>query len=124
LGAGVELDPAGGPDRALTTNARKTLVDRRQEPHQLEPRISPARHGGRAGVILLANDRETVLPDRDNGGDDTDFERGTFERVALLDMGFEERCVAGGLDDMARTAGPAGLAERLAHRLSGGRIDR
>ena len=34
--------------------------------------IAPPRHGGRAGMVLLAADGEAVLPDADDRGDDAD----------------------------------------------------
>ena len=41
-----------------------------------------------------------------------------FRAFALFDMGFEEGGVTGGIDPLARAAGPPGLSERGAQRLA------
>ena len=45
-------------------------------------------------MVLLADDREPVLPYRHDGGDDADPEVGVLKRVTLFDMRFEEGGVA------------------------------
>ena len=45
-------------------------------------------------MVLLTDDREPILPYRHDGGDNTDLEIGVLQRVALLDMRFEEGGVA------------------------------
>src|SRR5262249_35440768 len=98
-------------------------VDRAQVPHHLEPGIAPARHGGRASMVLLADNRELVLPDPHNGSDHPNLEVGILKRVALLDMRLEEGDVARWIDEMTWAASPARGCQRVAHRNAGGAID-
>ena len=76
----------------------KAIVDIDAEPGQRQTCIPAIGHPRRAGVILLAGEGDPVLPDADDGGDDADLQRAAFERLALLDMGFE-------ISDMAAAFG-------------------
>ena len=96
---------------------RKAIVDIDAESRQREAGILADGHPGGAGVILLAGEGDPVLPDADDGGDDADLEAAAFERLALLDMGFEISDVAAALAVRARPAGKTDLAQRVAHGL-------
>ena len=52
----------------------ETLVDCDAELCQRQPGIFPCSHAGGAGMILLTDEIDLVLPDADDGGDDADRE--------------------------------------------------
>src|SRR5262249_8138547 len=105
--AWCKRDASGGPHRVRATDLRKAPIDCAQVIHQLAPGVAPARHGGGSRVVLLADDREFVLPDRDDGGDDADPQSCALQKIALLDMRLQKAGVARGIDLMARAGGPA-----------------
>src|SRR5215510_9807860 len=74
-------------------------------------------------MVLLADDRELVLPDPYNGGDHPNLEVGSLKRVALLDMRLEEGDVARWINEMTWAASPTRGCQRVAHRNVGGAID-
>ncbi len=86
------------------TGAREPLVDRHAELGQREAGIFPRRHAGGAGMVLLADEIDLVLPDADDGGHHADRELAAFERVALLDMRLQISDVASRLGGDARAA--------------------
>ena len=67
-------------------SAREAIVDRDAELRQRQAGILAQRHAGGAGMVLLADKIDPVLPDADDGGDDADRKPAAFERLALLDM--------------------------------------
>jgi hypothetical protein len=66
-------------------------------------------------MILLTGECHPVLPDTDDGGDDTDLEASAFKRPALLDVGFEIADMAPALDPGTRTTRQTHLSQRLPH---------
>src|SRR5205814_3923385 len=70
-----------------------------------------------AGVVLFTREGDAVLPDPDDGRDDSDSEAAAFERLALFDMGFEISDMAAGFAPRAGAAGQASLTQRLTHAL-------
>src|SRR5262245_5420152 len=75
-------------------------------------------------MVLLADDRELVLPDPDNGGGHPNLELGILKRVTLLDMRLEEGSVARWIDEMTWAASPTRGCQRLTHGNPAGTIDR
>jgi hypothetical protein len=65
-------------------------------------------------MVLLAGDRDPVIPDADDALDDADPQSSGFERVALLDVGFEVAEIARGIESFARPSGIPAIGERLA----------
>ena len=61
---------------------------------------------------------DAVLPDPDDGRDDSDLETAAFERLALFDMGFEISDMPPAFVPRAGAAGEAGLAQRVTHALA------
>src|SRR5205823_8946225 len=92
--AGIEGDATGGPDRARSNERREAIVDLDAEPRQRQPGVFANGHPCGAGMILFAGERDPVLPDADDGGDDANLEAAAFERLALLDMRLEITDVA------------------------------
>src|SRR6266702_286330 len=122
--ARIERDAAGGPDRARSAGGRETLVDCDTEFGQSEPRIFSRGHAGRAGVVLLPDKIDLVLPDADDGGHDADREVAAFERVSLLDMRLQISDVPSRLSSDARASGEPYIGERLAHGAAAGAVAR
>jgi hypothetical protein len=67
-------------------------------------------------VILLAGERDPVLPNPDDRGDDADLETGAFEHPTLFDMRFDVSDVPSDSGFDARAAGKTSVLQRLAHR--------
>src|SRR5882757_11134229 len=114
--ARVERDATGRPHRARSARSRETIVDRHAKPGQRQACILADLHPGRAGVILFAVKNDPVLPDSDDGSDDSDLEIAAFERLALFDMRLDIADVPPALDQHARPAGKPDIGERLPHR--------
>ena len=113
--AGIERDAAGGPYRARSAERGEAIVDGDAKPRQRQAGILANVHPGRAGVILLADKSDPVLPDADDGGDDADRKAAAFERLALLDMRLQISDVPPAFGLRARPAGKTHLAQRLPH---------
>ena len=69
---GVEQHAADRPHRARAGDLGKAVVDARRQPHHRDPGILAPRHLGRAGMVLLAGQRDPVIPDADDRLDDAD----------------------------------------------------
>ena len=88
----------------------------RRQPHHRHPGILAPHHARRAGMILLADQRDAVVPDADDRLDDADAQPAGVERVALLDMRFEIADIMRRIDPLARPSGKAGPLQRFAQR--------
>src|SRR5262249_42704270 len=88
--ARVERHSSGGPHGARTADLREALIDRRQQPQQLAAGVAAPRHRRGAGVVLLAEHGEAVLPDGDDSRHYPDLQLFALQRIALLDMRLEE----------------------------------
>ena len=115
---GIEGDAAGGPHRARAAGGGEALVDSDAKPGEREAGIPANRHPRGAGVVLFAGEGDAVLPDPDDGRDDSDFEAAAFERLALFDMGFEISDMPPAFALRAGAAGESGFAQRIAHGLA------
>src|SRR5665213_2169198 len=113
--ARIERDLSRGPYRARPAQRGEGVVDGHAKSCQGQPCVLANRHAGGAGVILLARKTDPELPDADDGGDDADRKGAAFERLALLDMGFQISDVTPAPGVFARAAGEPGLAQRLPH---------
>ena len=69
-------------------------------------------------MVLFAGEGDAVLPDPDDGRDDSDSETAAFERLALFDMGFEISDMPPAFAPRAGAAGEAGVAQRVTHALA------
>ena len=67
-------------------------------------------------MVLLAGDRDPVVPVADDRLDNPDLLARSVEHVALLDMSFEIADIAPGIELLARPAGEPGFGERSAQR--------
>ena len=88
----------------------------RRQPDHRDAGILAARHLRRAGMVLLAGDRDPVVPVADDRLDNPDLLARSVEHVALLDMSFEIADIAPGIELLARPAGEPGFGERGAQR--------
>src|SRR5271170_868533 len=91
-------------------------MNARREPHHCDPGIPAPHHARRAGMVLLAGERDPVIPDAYDRLDDADAQSGHVERVALLDMRLEIADVARRIDPLARPPGKTRAFQRLAQR--------
>src|SRR5665213_86270 len=66
-------------------------------------------------MILLAAKGDPVLPDADDGGDDTDAVTAAFEYLTLLDMRLEISDMPPGFSGRAQPAGETGIAQGVPH---------
>ena len=112
----LEQHAADRPHRARAGDFGKPVVNARREPHHRDPGIPAPHHARRAGMVLLADQRDPVVPDADDRLDDADAQSGRVERVALLDMRFEIADIARRIDPLARPSGKTGAFQRLAQR--------
>src|SRR5271165_1467047 len=85
----LEQHATDRPYRARAGNFGKPVVNARREAHHRNPGIAAPYHAGRAGMVLLTDQRHPVIPDADNRLDDADAQSARVERVALLDMRLE-----------------------------------
>src|SRR5439155_11141374 len=115
-GIRVEQHAAERPYRARPGDLGEAVVDARGESHHRSAGIATARHLRRAGVVLLAGDRDPVVPIADDRLDDADLEPGRVEPIALLDMRFEIAHIALRIEPLAWPAGKPGLGERGAQQ--------
>jgi len=74
-------------------------------------------------VVLLTLDRQAILPNGDDGGDDTDLEAQALQRIALLDVRLEKPCVACRIDAEAWSVPPASRLQGLAQCHARGTVD-
>ena len=93
----------------------KTVVDGDAKSRQRQAGIPANVHPGRAGVILLAGKADPVLPDADDGGDDSDRKPAAFKCFALLDMRLQISDVPAAFGRHARPAGKTGIAQGVPH---------
>ena len=112
----LEQHAADRPHRARAGDLGKPVVDARRQPHHRHPGILAPDHARRAGMVLLADQRDPEIPDADDRLDDADAQPGRVERVALLDMRFEIADIARRIDPLARPSGKPGALQRLAQR--------
>src|SRR5205085_7240113 len=103
------------PDSARPSDFGEAVVDARAQPHHRGARIATPSHLRRAGMVLLAGDRDPVVPVADDRFDDADLQPGRVEPIALLDMGFEVAEVAAGIEPLVRPAGEPCLRAPGAH---------
>src|SRR5665213_2733459 len=66
-------------------------------------------------MLLLAAKGDPVLPDADDGGDDTDAVTAAFEYLTLLDMRLEISDMPPGFSGRAQPAGETGIAQGVPH---------
>src|SRR5439155_4106713 len=116
--AGIEGDAAGGPHRAWAASGREALVDINAKSGEREACVPADGHPRGAGVVLLAGEGDAVLPDPDDGRDDSDSEAAAFERLALFDMSFEISDMPVAFVPRAGAAGEPGVAQRVTHALA------
>src|SRR6185312_6453917 len=109
----VDQDAPDRPDGARAGYFGETVVDARGEPHQRGGGVPAAVHLGRAGVVLLAGDRDPVVPVADDRLNDANAPAGRLQRAALLDMRLEIPHIALWLADDPLPFGIAGLLQRL-----------
>jgi hypothetical protein len=114
--AGIEFNAPCGPHRARSADFRKAGIDRAEQAHQFQAGVASPGHRGRTGVVLLALDRQAILPNGDDGRDDADLEAQALERIALLDVRLEKSGVAFRIDPEARSVRPASHLQGFAHR--------
>src|SRR5436190_2699750 len=108
----VEQHAADRPDRARSGDRGEAVLDMRRQPDHRDAGILAARHLRRAGVVLLASDRDPVIPVADDRLDNADLEPGRVEPIALLDMGFEIADIALWIEPLTRPPGVARLGKR------------
>ena len=102
-----------GPQAA---GKRSSIVDAKSGERQ--PSVLADSHPRGAGVVLFAREGDAVLPDPDDGRDNSDSEAAAFERLALFDMGFEISDMPPAFATAAGAAGEAGLAQRVTHAVA------
>src|SRR5215472_4499844 len=96
----LEQHAADRPHCARTGDFRKAVVNPGREPHHRDTGIPAPFHTGGAGMVLLADEGDPIVPDADNRLDDADTQSARVERVALLDMRFEVTNVTQWLDPL------------------------
>ncbi len=116
--AGIEGDTAGGPHRAWAAGCGEAIVDIDAKSGERQAGVPADGHPRGAGVVLFAGEHDAVLPDPDDGRDDSDFEAAAFERLALFDMGFEISDMPPGFAPRTGAAGETSLAQRVTHALA------
>src|SRR5215472_586704 len=112
----LEQHAADRPHCARTGDFRKAVVNPGREPHHRDTGIPAPFHTGGAGMVLLADEGDPVVPDADNRLDDADTQSAGVERVALLDMRFEVTNVTQWLDPLIGPLGKARTVERFTQR--------
>src|SRR5262249_48516999 len=114
----VRLDDhaADRPYRARAGDLGKAVVNPGRQPYHRGTGILAPHHARGAGMVLLTDQRNPVVPDADDRFDHTDTQPGRVERVALFDMRFEIAEVMPGLDALARPPGKPGTLQSLAQR--------
>ncbi len=120
--AGIQGDPPRRPGAARAADLRELPVDRRQQPHRREARIPALRHGGAAGMVLVAGEIDPELPDRHDAAHHAEMQAGGFELRPLLDVHLQEAAVAGRVEPHPGQAGEAGTRERRAKRRAVGAV--